>query len=458
MFDPSDTIVALATPPGGWRHVVRISGPHAWTCCQALCSSLLDTKKTGIQPVQLAPCADLTLPGLLYTYPGPHSYTGEDVVEIHVTAASPIMEALLEKLLCVATTRRAGPGEYTARAYMHGKLDLAQAEAVYEIIHSSNRVQLEAAQGLLHGHLGVTLNQAKQRLLHCLGLLEAGLDFGHEDIDVIQNAEAIRRLRGIQDELQQVRQRGLHDRETIHLPSVGIAGAPNTGKSSLFNALLGRPRSLVSPVQRTTRDVLGARLALPRGACLLFDCAGLLQEPDTLIDRLAQQAALESLRQAHVVLYCVDAALPAEAKDVCLDQRAALRSFVLLGTKCDLLGSETRHHQARLEAEFKAPCLLVSAATQHNLNALRQKIDQILSERASGDSLGDSLMALTARHLHALDVALGNLTQAIGALEQDQSEVAALCLRTAYQHLDETTQHLDEAVLGEIFSHFCIGK
>lgn len=458
MFDPSDTIVALATPPDSWRHVVRISGPKTWTCCQAVCQPPLDSRQPGIQPVQLAPCADLTLPGLLYTYPAPRSYTGEDVIEIHVTAANPIVESLLEKLLAGATVRRAGPGEFTARAYLNGKLDLAQAEAVYEIIHSSNRVQLEAAQGLLHGHLGMTLNQGKSDLLHCLGLLEVGLDFSQEDIEVIQNEEAIRRLRDIQGELQQLRQRGLHDRETLHLPSVGIAGAPNAGKSSLFNALLGRTRSLVSPVQRTTRDVLAARLSLPRGACLLFDCAGLLHEPDALLDQLAQQAALESLRQARVVLFCADATHPEGAQDRLLQHRVTAHSVVLVGTKHDLLGQDPQQHQATLEAEYKAPCLLVSATTQHNLDTLIQKLDQILNDAVSGDSLGDSLMALTARHRHALDVALENLAQAIGALEEDQSEVAALFLRTAYQHLGETTQHLDEAVLGEVFSHFCIGK
>jgi len=458
MFDPSDTIVAVATPPGGWRHVIRISGPNPWDCCQSLCPSPIDPCQPGVVPVQLALPPDIRLPAQLYTYRNPHSYTGEDLIEIHASASTVIVETLLEKLLTCAGVRRAGPGEFTARAYLNGKLDLAQAESVYEIIHSTNRVQLEAAQGLLRGHLGATLSKARSGLLTGLGLLEASLDFSQENIHVAENESILQQLLEIRTELEQVRQRGLHDRETIHLPSVGIAGAPNAGKSSLFNALLGRTRSLVSPTQRTTRDVLAARLHLPHGECLLFDCAGLLNGPETLLDRLAQQAALESLHRASAVLFCVDAAQPKPDQDGPLLCMVHARNRLLLGTKCDLLGDETTHRQQTLAEAFRGPCLMVSAATQHNLDTVIQTLDRMLTAESASPSTDNSLLSLSARHRNALQGAWDNLDQAVNALQEDQNEVAALLLRTAYQHLSETTQHVDEEILGEIFAHFCIGK
>lgn len=459
MFTTGDTIVAVATPPTALRSIIRISGPRAVSLCQELCNHGDTTWIRGIVSTTLAVSSDLCVDVILYVFREPRSYTGEDLVEIHVTAGAVVIQALLQRLLQEQQVRQAAPGEFTARAYSHGKLDLSQAEAVYEIIHCTNQLQMDAAQGLLRGRLETVLSGARSALLESLSLLEAELDFSHEDVDTPNKDQAIERATAIEAQLQTVLTYGLHDRDTIHLPSVGIAGVTNTGKSTLFNALLGQARSIISDTQGTTRDVLAGRLSLPHGECLLFDCAGLLVEPDSLLDRLAQEVALTSLQQAHHILYCVDLSRIDWSIDQGLYQHLPTQTLTLLGTKSDVAGSDSPKRQAALESQFSLSCLPVSALTGQNLDVLIRRLDKLLSGRsAARTEATDDLLVLCARHHQALQAACENLHQANEALKDDLTEVAALLLRSAYQHLDETTQHLDEEILGQIFSRFCIGK
>ena len=343
MYDLTDTIVAVSSTGGGLRSIVRITGPQTPAACEKifepaadLKSAISNLKSQGRHRTLLSGCVrideELRIDARLYLFVAPHSYTGETLAELHIHAGRPVVEALVQHLLAEGL-RTAGPGEFTARAYLNGKIDLAQAEAVNEIIGSSNRFQLDAAEKLLGGRLTQNVNEIRTALLDCMSLLEAGLDFSEEDIEFISAAQAVERLGGIRRRLEDLLAGSIRYESLIDLPAIAIAGAPNAGKSSLLNVLLGQERSLVSDERKTTRDVLSGLLRLEiadcrleiEGArtdlqspisnpqspidCVLFDCAGLLAAPESILDKLAQRAALEALHGSAAVIFCVLASI-----------------------------------------------------------------------------------------------------------------------------------------------------
>jgi len=461
----NDTIVAVSSAPGGVRSIVRLTGPEVASVCAQVFTPFVRQESTGVLTGSVPIDNDLAVDARLYRFVAPHSYTGEPLAELHVEAGPVLVEALVQKLLAQGI-RPAGPGEFTARAYLHGKLDLAQAEAVNEIIASSNRFQLDAAERLLKGRLSETAGAVRSDLLDCLSLIEAGLDFSGENITFIGPGEAAERLGLIKRDLEELLSGSIRYESLIDLPAVGIAGAPNAGKSSLLNALLGHERSLVSDQRQTTRDVLSGVLKTDRLQCVLFDCAGLLAAPDHVLDELAQQAAIEALRHCQLVLFCVDAA------KVDFGEDAAIRALVdgpdvfYVATKCDLLDTNARAGKlAGLEATFDGQFRPVSSATGEGLDGLRGRIERHLAETQSGARQaaaageGRDTIALTARHKQAVSDAIENVEQAIAEIEAGSDEVAAAMMRAACQALsDIETEPIDEQLLDRIFGRFCIGK
>jgi tRNA modification GTPase len=403
---------------------------------------------------------ELQIDALLYVFPAPHSYTGDEVVEIHAYTNPAVTEALIGNLL-ERRLRAAQPGEFTARAYLNGKLDLAQAEAVNEIIVSSNEYQLAAAEKLLEGRLGQTTARLREGLMELLSLIEAGLDFSEEDIEFIARPEAIKRLIAVKGELSELLSDSIGLESLVDLPAVGIAGAPNAGKSSLLNALLGRERSIVSPQRKTTRDVLTGVCTLAHCRCVLFDCAGLLMQPEGILDELAQQAAIEALRNSTVVIFCVDASKTDWSQDAAI--RTLIEPKVLLpaATKCDLVPQQILAERlVALNKLFGADFLPISAKTGAEMDPLREAIDGKLTERF--DVPRASALALTARHKQMVTEAMAHVGEAADELKAGNDEVAAMMLRAAYQGLSDIEQpaaaHIDEQILGQIFNRFCIGK
>jgi tRNA modification GTPase len=252
----------------------------------------------------------------------------------------------------------------------------------------------------------------------------------------------------------------------IDLPAVGIAGAPNAGKSSLLNALLGQQRSLVSDQRQTTRDVLSGVLKTDRLECVLFDCAGLLAAPDNVLDELAQQAAIEALRHCQLVLFCVDMAKADFTEDVAIRALVDGPDVFYVATKCDLVDANSRAGKlAGLERTFGGRFLPVSSATGEALDGLRGRIERELAEVQSGArpagtaGEGRDTIALTARHRQAVSDAIESVSQAMAEVEAGSDEVAAALMRTACQALaDIETEPIDEQLLDRIFGRFCIGK
>jgi len=536
MYDLNDTIVAVSSPSSGAKAIVRITGPDTieiinqvfntpvnigrvtsderrgmrdegrWTRDDGR-GTMDEGRWTKLVNGSIRIDKELEIDAQLYLFLAPYSYTGDDVAEIHIHTNTAVTESLMGNLLS-SGLRMAGPGEFTARAYLNGKLDLAQAEAVNEIVVSSNKFQLAAAEKFLAGRLAETTMKLRSSIMESLSSLEAGLDFSGEDIEFITRQEAVKRLVEIKDQLERLLAGSIRYESVIDLPAVGIAGAPYAGKSSLINKLLGKERSIVSHTRKTTRDVLTGLLTLVHCQCVLFDCAGLILEPENILDELAQQAAIEALRNSAVVVFCVDVSQDTRHKtqDARLktqdirqesqefgswDEEVALWSLVRslgssalipVATKCDLLSEQVLSNRlAELNGLFGIGFLATSTETGLGLEKLRYTIDEKLIGLSLGDGKrgmrdegremrdegrgtrdegrGTSLIALTARHRQAVTEAIENIGESINELQAGNDEVAAMMLRATYKSIcDIEQQHIDEDILDRIFSRFCIGK
>jgi tRNA modification GTPase len=429
---------------------VRITGPQT----VAIINQILAPAVSGNPGITLGRI--LNLDSAVYLFREPHSYTGDDLAEIHWWANPAVSEALLDQMLALGV-RPASPGEFTARAYLNNKIDLAQAEAVNEVITASNTFQLAAAENLLAGQLGQTSKVICESILDLLSRLEADLDFSTEDIVPTNQADIITTLGETISQLQDQLCGSVQSESMLDLPAVGIAGAPNAGKSTLLNKLLGRQRSIVSHQRKTTRDVLTGELTISGCRCVLFDCAGLITHCDTILDELAQQAAIEALRNAMVVIFCVDAAKPDLSEDLAIRHLVRPGHLIAVATKADLL-SETAEKTTQLKSLFGYDFLAVSAHTGACVDKLKDKIAEqlITGKSAVADKYG---IALTARHRQAVTSAIGDLVQAIDELKAGNDELAAMMLRSAHKQLSNIEQHqIDEHLLDRIFSRFCIGK
>jgi len=473
MYELHDTIVAVSSPTSEQRVIVRITGPETVEVCRQIFSAPIESRSLNgganstLLSGSLAIDDELKIDTQLYLFAAPNSYTGDDVAEIHAYTNSAVTEALVSNLLYKGL-RMAEPGEFTARAYLNGKLDLAQAEAVNEIIVSSNEYQLAAAEKLLSGRLGETTAKLLAGLMDLLSLIEAGLDFSGEDIEFIARDEAVKRLAAIKEKLEQLLSGSIRYESVIDLPAVGIAGAPNAGKSSLLNKLLGKERSIVSHRHKTTRDVLTGVCTLPHCRCVLFDCAGLLMEAEDILDELAQQAAIEALRNSAVVIFCADISKNEWSEDTAIRKLIEPKflstgrlTVVPVATKCDLPSEQILPDRlAALNESFNSDFLPTSAQTGDGIELLRQTIDGKLTEKFEVPRAAP--VALTARHRKAVTEAIGQISESVDELNAGNDEIAAMMLRAAYQAVSDIEQpgaaHIEEQILKQIFSRFCIGK
>ena len=459
MYDLKDTIVAVSSPTSDEGVIFRITGPATFEKVSAVFKPEFAANKQAIINGYVVIDGGLVIDANLYLFPSGRSYTGEPLAEIHMRTNRSVVEVLMGRFFQMGL-RMAGPGEFTARSFLNGRIDLAQAEAINEIIVTSNEFQLDAAERLLAGRLTEMVSKIRAEIIDCLGLIEAGLDFSSEEIEFISCAEAERRLCGIKDELQQMLCGSISYESVLELPSVGITGAPNAGKSSLLNRLLGRQRSIVSSQPKTTRDVLTGLLELKHNRCVLFDCAGLLTEPCSIIEELAQQVAIEGLRKSSVVVFCVDVSKKDWAEDILIRHLIESGNLLPVATKSDLLsGQPLSECLASLERLFYVEFLAVSSKNGEGIEPLCRAIDKKLLEWFSIPAGSESVAALTARHKQAVTEALENVSESVNELKTQNDEVAAMMLRAAYEALSAIEhQHIDDKILENIFGRFCIGK
>lgn len=458
-----DVIVAVssAAPQAGAAAVsiVRISGPGTFEIFRGLFPECTFAGQRRITHCRLE-VEGIFVPAALYAFCGPHSYTGQDMIELHVTCAGPVAGALLQKLL--TRIQAAEPGEFTWRAYINGRMDLTQAEAVAQIISGSSAAQVAAAEKLLVGSLSQTIAAIRQEILDLLGRIEAGLDFAEEDIEFISAGQAAGILESLRARLEHLLCSTIQYERMIDLPAVGIAGAVNAGKSSLLNALLGRDRSIVSDLRATTRDVLAEILMLGDLDCVLFDCAGLGEDSVAAdpLDGLAWQAARTALAGADAVFFCVDLSKDNLAEDRAVYSMLNKQPFLAVAAQCDRLAdSELSVGLKRLKQEFGCSFLPVSARTGRGLNELKQKLREALPALRGTGAEADQRIAVNQRHRQILSDAAGTLAEAKTEIQQRHDEIAAMLLRTARGQLGGIEREdIEEAILEQIFSCFCVGK
>lgn len=436
-----DTIAALATPAGpGARAIVRVSGPAS----TAVLAPLFAAPQPLVAGKRALLSGHLRLPDLVpipadvYFWTAPRSYTGQDLAEIHLLSCPPLVELLIARLL-LSGCRAAGPGEFTLRAFLSGKLDLTRAEAVQAVIEAGSRDELKQALKQLGGGMARPLQELRDDLLNLLADVEAGLDFADEDIRFVQPEEMLQRLAKALAQVtllgKQLEQRGLTER----VFRVVLTGRPNAGKSSLFNALAGAD-ALVSPQPGTTRDYLVKRLHLGETHIELIDTPG-WQLEFGVIESQAQMLAREQAEQADLLLLCLEPGHPLAPEEEAMLRRPQ-PPVVAIATKCDL---GTSH------SDIPA----TSAVTGSGIESLRS----LLAERARRHKQ-PSLAPSLSRCRHHITSCLEQLRRAHGiVLFEEPPELLALEVRGALEQLGEMvgTIYTDD-LLDRIFSRFCIGK
>jgi tRNA modification GTPase len=465
-FDPSssvscdviseDTIVAIATPPGrGGIGIVRLSGPAA---LQLLSSHLL--LRTPLEHARARYCtlldSGVRLDEAVATFfAGPHSYTGEDVLEL-AAHGSPVILDLLVRRAIEAGARLARPGEFTQRSFLNGRLDLTQAEAVRDLIEAETLYQVRVAAEQLGGALSGRVAPVKEQLLELIALLEAGIDFAEDDIEVTADAEILRRLDALDASLTPIARSYGEGRLVHNGLTMAIVGRPNAGKSSLFNRLVERERAIVTATPGTTRDLVTERISLGGIPLELVDTAGLRETHDE-VESHGIARTHSAMADADLVLLLVDAATAGDGdgairlppEDAALLDSLDGRAPLVVLNKIDL----ARPSMVQVDADVAC----VSALTGEGVDALRER----LLERVRGNAnAAEAGMLTSLRHYEALEGCTQALAHARMALaERVPHEMLLLDLYAALQQLDQLTGATTaDDILNRIFSSFCIGK
>jgi tRNA modification GTPase len=442
-----DTIAALATPVGrGGIGVVRVSGIGVPQIAQAILGRVPRARHATYAKFHDLHGEEIDA-GIAVHFPAPHSYTGEDVLELQGHGGPVVMQTLLTACLD-AGARLADPGEFTRRAFLEGRIDLAQAEAVADLIEAASAEAARCALRSLSGEFSSAVESLVSRLIELRALTEAMLDFPEEEVDALHRNEAERRLEGIRNALEDVvakSRQGSLLRAGIH---VVLAGRPNVGKSSLLNRLAGEERAIVTAIPGTTRDALREPIQIDGVPIVVVDTAGLRQSPDE-VERIGVERAWREVGRADAVLVVVDASEGITAED-----RALLERVPGGGVRIEVFNKVDLVAGAQIgERSSKPAQVWVSAKTGAGLDDLRK----LILRAAGWQGAGESAFLARERHLRALARAGSHLESA--AAEVARWELYAEELRLAQTALAEITgEFCADDLLGEIFTRFCIGK
>lgn len=424
-----ETIFALATAPGkAGVSVVRISGPHSFSIGEMLCGSLPEPRLAKLRMVRGAD-QDVIDTALVLTFPAGESFTGEDVVELHLHGSPAIQKAILYELSRQSEARLAEPGEFTRRALENGRLDLSQVEALADLIEAETEAQRKQAMRIMSGALGEKVEQWRADLIHAAALLEATIDFADEDVpvDVTGDVSALveRTIVSLKSEIE-----GSYVAERIREGyRVAIVGAPNVGKSTLLNRLAGREAAITSEIAGTTRDVIEVSMDIAGLPVTLLDTAG-IRETEDIVEGLGIERALERARHADLRVFLLD--------EGDAPQMEPEPDDILVVAKADLTGTG------------------VSGKTGQGVDELISQISEVLSKRSLAVET-----AINARHRKAIQSALAALEDVLVQLRvgPETYDLAAEGLRHAIRNLSSLIGLVDvEHILDDVFSNFCLGK
>ena len=461
----TDTIVAPATVPGsGAISIVRISGPRALEAVSAVVSfsrPLNDAPGYSIRyGTALQNDGSVLDEVLVSVFRAPHSYTGEEAAEISCHASRYVVETLLQRL-CDAGARAAEPGEFTRRAFVNGKMDLAQAEAVADVIQSDNAAAHRVAMNQLRGGYSSRLKELRDKLLEVTALMELELDFSEEDVEFADRnhlvslvEETLAHIRTLTDSFR------LGNAIKTGIP-VAIVGATNTGKSTLLNALLGEDRAIVSDIAGTTRDTVEETFNINGTVFRLIDTAG-IRETEEEIEKIGISRSLLKLSQADIVLGVIDATAPLSEQRQHIQEIASRIRFdeqtlLLLLNKMDLVAEPSRA-ETMLVLDREIPTIPLSAKTGQGLETLKNSLMTVWEKRLKGAE--QALLVTNIRHYNALHKAADALELVkAGIASGTPTDLVSQDMRDSLYHLGSILGTItDDEILGRIFERFCIGK
>ncbi|MEO7144457.1 MAG: tRNA uridine-5-carboxymethylaminomethyl(34) synthesis GTPase MnmE [Bryobacteraceae bacterium] len=446
-----DTIAAISTPPGrGGLGMVRLSGSHA----RKIAAQMLRFPTAGSWRTWSARLAELpdvdgcTVDRVVVTFfEAPRSYTAEDVVEISCHG-SPVVLRLCLQRACAAGARLAEPGEFTLRAFLNGRIDLPQAEAVRDLIDATTMYQARVAAQQVDGSVSRRVAPIKEPLVELIALLEAGIDFAEDDVSVASGAEILKRLQTIAEGVRKLKDSFAYGKLVHSGFTLAIVGRPNVGKSSLFNRLLEQDRAIVTEIPGTTRDSVSEVASLDGIPIKFVDTAGIREGQDR-VESLGIERSFQAMTDADLTLVVVDVAQPVAPEDEALIARAAGQGrHLVVGNKCDL----------PRQAALNETAILVSAMTDEGVSELRRRIlDAVTPE---GRFEQESGFITSVRHEELLRETLEALGHASNAVEAFiPHEMLLLDLYAALRPLDAITGATTaDDILNRIFSTFCIGK
>jgi tRNA modification GTPase len=431
----NDTIAAISSAAGpAARMIVRASGSGA---CEILAQITSPNYSSPARKTTLR-LAGMTVPAWIYQFKAPRTYTGDDLFELHLPG-NPLLARMVLDCLVELGARQADPGEFTARAYFNGRLDLAQAEGVAAIISAGSRAELTAAAELAGGELSRRLRTPMDRLIETLAQVEAEIDFSDQDVPLVAGDELSKTIEQIDASLDSLLNQSAQFEKLNHEPTVVLAGRPNAGKSTLLNALAQADRAVVSPIAGTTRDALSASIALSSGIIRLVDVAGLDdRSPNSEIESHMRRRAEEEILAADSVVLVCDST---EANPPMALPRPA---DLIVWSKIDLAGPRRNPIE-------------ISALTGQGMDELRAALDALAFAQPEAGEVGK--LALNARHIRAITAGRDALARALQQVKSQKIELVAAELRTALDELGLVLGVVSpDDLLGKIFSSFCIGK
>ena len=447
----NDTIVAISTPPGrSGLGVLRLSGPDARATAERVLRfrAAPEWRPWAASLAELIDAEDHAVDQVVVTFfERPRSYTAEDIVEISCHGSPVILRFALERL-CQSGARPAGPGEFTLRAFLNGRLDLPRAEAVRDLIDATTLYQAKVAARQMEGSVSRLVAPLKEQLLELIALLEAGIDFAEDDVLVASTEEILRRLDLVLGGVRQLAGSFAYGHLVHTGLTLAIVGRPNVGKSCLFNRLLEQDRAIVTDIPGTTRDLVSEVASLEGIPVKYMDTAGIRDVGDR-IESLGIERSYQAMADADLTLVVMDLSMPSSAADEELIRKVEERGrFVLVGNKCDL----------PRKAEPMERMSVVSALTGEGIGQLRSRI---VSEIAPGGEVSSETGFITSvRHEQELRESVASLEKARTAtVDEIPHEMLLLDLYGALRPLDSITGATSaDDILNRIFSTFCIGK
>ncbi|MEQ8909928.1 MAG: tRNA uridine-5-carboxymethylaminomethyl(34) synthesis GTPase MnmE [Vicingaceae bacterium] len=462
-----DTICALSTPSGsGAIGVIRLSGPEAISITQKLFvgKELQHQKGQTLHFGRIESKGETIDEVLLSLFKAPHSYTGEDVIELSCHGSSYVLSQIMQ-LLMEEGARIANPGEYTMRAFTNGKMDLAQAEAVADLIASESKASHQLALNQMRGGFSQKIKELREELIHFTSMIELELDFAEEDVEFADRDDLKELVNRILDMLNSLIDSFATGNVMKNGIPVAIIGKPNVGKSTLLNALLKEEKAIVSEIAGTTRDSIEDEIKIGGISFRFIDTAG-IRETEDVVENIGIKRTFQMVDKAMIVLYLVDAveADKEAVREMIADIQQKIegkdKQLIVLANKIDKGNFDPAHLPKEISSKFpeEVQTIYLSALKQFRLQALTDELEKVAKEKMAG---ANQVMVSNARHHQALQKAAEAMQRVRDGLDQNISgDFLAMDIRQGLHFLGEITGtiEIDRDILGHIFSSFCIGK